>query len=211
MFAGQASQFFTSNSKVIFGADALAFGVIVTGASFKDRSNCDQADIVTLLRLVILAENGCLCRPSSRQGVGRILFLDEKDRAITDFDLEDIWAPAVQAGFRWRIHNNWSANFDVRYAPFEADITGNLGPAPVQAEVEVDPPIVSIGVAYRILNAKNTNRLQLLVAFSNLLIDKNTCSARPMRAFSAKIAENEQKPAIIQIFLRYITQTLYII
>ncbi|WP_278349848.1 MULTISPECIES: OmpW family outer membrane protein [Marinobacter] len=44
---------------------------------------------------------------------------------------------------------NWSANFDVRYAPFEADITGNLGPAPVQAKVEVDPTIVSIGVAYR--------------------------------------------------------------
>ena len=37
----------------------------------------------------------------------------------------------------------------LRYAPFEADITGNLGPAPVQAKVEVDPTIVSIGVAYR--------------------------------------------------------------
>jgi outer membrane protein len=82
-------------------------------------------------------------------GVGRILFLNEKDRVLTDFDVEDTWAPAVQAGFRWKMHNNWSANFDVRYAPFKADITGNLGAAPVQAKVKVNPTIVSIGVAYR--------------------------------------------------------------
>ncbi|MGX1203099.1 OmpW/AlkL family protein [Marinobacter sp. MBR-105] len=107
----------------------------------------DYGPVILSLQYHVLT--GSNFSPYFGAGVGRILFLDEKDRALTDFDVEDTWAPAVQAGFRWRIHNNWSANFDVRYAPFEADITGNLGPAPVQAKLEVDPTIVSIGVAYR--------------------------------------------------------------
>ena len=107
----------------------------------------DYGPVILSLQYHVLT--GSKFSPYFGAGVGRIFFLNEKDRALTDFDVEDTWAPAVQAGFRWRIHNNWSANFDVRYAPFKADITGNLGPAPVEAEVEVDPTIVSIGVAYR--------------------------------------------------------------
>ncbi len=89
----------------------------------------DYGPVILSLQYHVLT--GSNFSPYFGAGVGRILFLDEKDRALTDFDV------------------NWSANFDVRYAPFEADITGNLGPAPVQAKVEVDPTIVSIGVAYR--------------------------------------------------------------
>ena len=81
-------------------------------------------------------------------GIGRILFLNETDRALTSFDIEDTWAPAAQAGIKWKIDSTWSASFDVRYVPFKVDISGNLGPAPVEAEVEVNPTILSFGISY---------------------------------------------------------------
>lgn len=82
-------------------------------------------------------------------GVARLLFLNEQDGAVSNFDVKDAWAPALQVGTRYRIAGNWMANLDVRYVPFDAEITGALGPAPVAAEVEVDPVILNIGVAYR--------------------------------------------------------------
>ncbi|BFM09802.1 OmpW/AlkL family protein [Halioxenophilus aromaticivorans] len=107
----------------------------------------DYGPLILSLQYHVLT--GSNFSPYVGAGVGRILFLDEKDRALTDFDVEDTWAPAIQAGFRWNMHNNWSANFDIRYAPFKTDITGNLGAAPVQAEVRVHPTIVGIGATYR--------------------------------------------------------------
>lgn len=82
-------------------------------------------------------------------GVGRLLFLNERDGAVTNFNVEDAWAPAFQAGLRYRVSGNWLANFDVRYVPFDAEISGALGPAPVRAQVKVDPVILNVGVAYR--------------------------------------------------------------
>lgn len=82
-------------------------------------------------------------------GVGRVLFLDEKDGALTNFNLNDAWAPALQAGLRFRLNENWLANFDVRYVPFKSHVSGQLGGAPVHAIVQVDPILVNVGVAFR--------------------------------------------------------------
>ncbi|WP_454919058.1 OmpW/AlkL family protein [Xanthobacter sediminis] len=82
-------------------------------------------------------------------GVGRVVFLDEKDGALINFNLTDAWSPALQAGFRYRLNENWLANIDVRYVPFKSDVSGWLGGAPVNASVEVDPVLVNVGVAYR--------------------------------------------------------------
>lgn len=81
-------------------------------------------------------------------GVGRVLFLDEKGGAITNFDLKDAWAPALQAGFRYRLNENWLANVDVRYVPFKVDVSGSLGGAPVDANIKIDPLLVNVGVAH---------------------------------------------------------------
>lgn len=82
-------------------------------------------------------------------GIARILFLEEQGDALADFDLKDAWAPALQVGMRYQMSDNWFANADIRYTPFETDISGTLGGAPVRGKVSVDPTILNIGVAYR--------------------------------------------------------------
>lgn len=82
-------------------------------------------------------------------GIARILFLEEQGDALADFDLKDAWAPAVQVGMRYQMSDNWFANADIRYTPFETDISGTLGGAPVRGKISVDPTILNIGIAYR--------------------------------------------------------------
>jgi outer membrane protein len=82
-------------------------------------------------------------------GIARILFLDEHGVGLADLDLKDSWAPALQVGMRYQVSENWFANADIRYTPFETDISGALGGAPVRGKVSVDPTILNIGIAYR--------------------------------------------------------------
>lgn len=82
-------------------------------------------------------------------GIARILFLEEQGNAVADLDLKDAWAPALQVGVRYQLSEKWFANADIRYTPFETDISGTLGGAPVNGKVSVDPTILNIGVAYR--------------------------------------------------------------
>lgn len=107
----------------------------------------DYGPLIVSLQYHVLT--GKKFSPYFGAGAGRVIFLNEEDRTLTNFDIKDTWAPAVQAGFRWKMDNNWSANFDVRYTPFKVDITGNLGPDPVKAKVKIDPTILGIGVAYQ--------------------------------------------------------------
>jgi len=82
-------------------------------------------------------------------GIARILFLEEDGNALANLDLEDAWAPALQIGVRYQVSENWFANADIRYVPFETDLSGTLGGAPVKGTVSVDPTILNLGFAYR--------------------------------------------------------------
>ncbi len=82
-------------------------------------------------------------------GIARILFLEEEGNALANLDLEDAWAPALQIGVRYQVSENWFANADIRYVPFETDLSGSLGGAPVKGTVSVDPTILNLGFAYR--------------------------------------------------------------
>ena len=68
-------------------------------------------------------------------GVARLLFLNEKDGAIAEFDVRDTWAPALQVGTRVALNSSLLLNLDTRYIPFNGNISGNLGPARVKAKV----------------------------------------------------------------------------
>nr|6QAM_A Chain A, Outer membrane protein AlkL [Pseudomonas oleovorans]6QWR_A Chain A, Outer membrane protein AlkL [Pseudomonas oleovorans] len=81
-------------------------------------------------------------------GVGRVLFFDKTDGALSSFDIKDKWAPAFQVGLRYDLGNSWMLNSDVRYIPFKTDVTGTLGPVPVSTKIEVDPFILSLGASY---------------------------------------------------------------
>ncbi len=82
-------------------------------------------------------------------GVGRIVFLNKNDKALTNFDIDDSWAPAVQAGVRYDLNPAWMLNADVRYVPFSADASGSLGGAPVQATLDIKPILANVGLVYR--------------------------------------------------------------
>ncbi len=68
---------------------------------------------------------------------------------MANFNLKDAWAPALQVGMRYQVSENWFANADIRYTPFETDLSGSLNGAPVNGKVSVEPTILNIGFAYR--------------------------------------------------------------
>ncbi|WP_299567747.1 OmpW family outer membrane protein [uncultured Sulfitobacter sp.] len=82
-------------------------------------------------------------------GIARILFTEERGDAVANFNLKDAWAPALQVGMRYQVSENWFANADIRYTPFETDLSGSLNGAPVNGKVSVEPTILNIGFAYR--------------------------------------------------------------
>jgi outer membrane protein len=82
-------------------------------------------------------------------GVGRIVFLNKNGRALTDFHIEDSWAPAVQAGVRYDLNPAWMLNADIRYVPFSTDASGSLGGVPVQATLHFKPILANVGLTYR--------------------------------------------------------------
>jgi len=82
-------------------------------------------------------------------GVGRIIFLNARDRALANFSIDDSWAPAAQVGVRYELGAEWMLNADVRYVPFSTHATGSLGGAPVRTRLDIDPVLTSVGVTYR--------------------------------------------------------------
>ena len=82
-------------------------------------------------------------------GVGRIVFLNERDRALTNFSIDDSWAPAAQVGVRYELGAAWMLNADVRYVPFSTHASGLLGIAPVRTTLDIDPILANVGVTYR--------------------------------------------------------------
>lgn len=82
-------------------------------------------------------------------GVGRIVFLNERDRALANFKIDDSWAPVAQVGVRYELGAAWMLNADVRYVPFSTHATGSLGGAPVRTSLDIAPILTSVGVTYR--------------------------------------------------------------
>lgn len=82
-------------------------------------------------------------------GVGRIVFLNERDRALANFSIDDSWAPAAQVGVRYELDTAWMLNADVRYVPFSTHATGSLGGVPVRTSLDIDPILANVGVSYR--------------------------------------------------------------
>lgn len=82
-------------------------------------------------------------------GVGRIIFLNERDRALANFSIDDSWAPAAQVGVRYELDAAWMLNADVRYVPFSTPAAGSLGGAPVRSTLDIDPILMNVGLTYR--------------------------------------------------------------
>jgi outer membrane protein len=56
---------------------------------------------------------------------------------------------AFQAGADIMVNRHWGVFVDVKKALLRTTATGYLGPAPVKADVKLDPLVLSGGVTYR--------------------------------------------------------------
>lgn len=82
-------------------------------------------------------------------GAGAVFFhvFDTEDGALQDIEVETSFGPMVQAGAHIRVGDNWGVFIDARYAVVEVDVTASLGPTPVEANVDIDPLVLVIGLS----------------------------------------------------------------
>lgn len=88
-------------------------------------------------------------------GINYTNFFDEDDNGVlgqtlgadVDFELDDSWGVAVQAGVDMLVQENTMINFSVRWADIDTDVdvsgVGTVG------EAEIDPIIISLMLGYK--------------------------------------------------------------
>lgn len=95
-------------------------------------------------------------RPYVGAGINYTFIFDEstdgeiESIGFDDLELDDSVGLAAQIGADYELGNGWLLNADVRYIDIdtEATLTGPGG-ARLEADVDIDPYIVSVGVGYR--------------------------------------------------------------
>lgn len=90
-------------------------------------------------------------RPYIGAGVNYTVFFghDDADPAILDADFDSSVGFALQAGFDIPIDEHWSINVDVKKVWINTDVRLDTTLGPVAADVDINPLIVGVGVAYR--------------------------------------------------------------
>lgn len=90
-------------------------------------------------------------RPYVGAGINYTIFFghDGADPAIFDADFDPSFGFALQAGFDIPIDEHWSINVDVKKVWINTDVQLDTGLGPVAADVDINPLIVGVGVAYR--------------------------------------------------------------
>ncbi|MFT3997760.1 MAG: OmpW family outer membrane protein [Asticcacaulis sp.] len=80
-------------------------------------------------------------------GVNAMIFYNDKDYNGFKVKLDDGLGYAVQAGVDVALKGNWSINADVKKVWFSTDAKINGGA--LKSEVDLDPVVASVGLAYR--------------------------------------------------------------
>lgn len=87
-------------------------------------------------------------QPYVGAGVNFTSFIDSEPPAGLSVDYEESFGGALQAGFDYRLDDNWSLNLDVRRIWIQTDVTIS-GAVNAVDEVDINPFVVSAGVGYR--------------------------------------------------------------
>lgn len=74
---------------------------------------------------------------------------DEKDGIMSQLKVKHAVGFAVQAGANYMLSDHWGIFFDVKKAILRTEGTGFLGPAPIKADIKLDPLVLHTGVTYR--------------------------------------------------------------
>lgn len=84
-------------------------------------------------------------------GLNYTFFYNEdsgNDAAVTSVEYEDGLGYALQAGFDYKLDDNWSLNFDVKKLFLETDVKVNGGAINAKG-VDIDPWIFGLGIGYK--------------------------------------------------------------
>lgn len=68
---------------------------------------------------------------------------------VTGISYDDSLGGALQAGFDYRLDSHWSLNVDVRKVWISSDVTIAAGATRIDAKVDVNPLILTLGTGYR--------------------------------------------------------------
>ena len=82
-------------------------------------------------------------------GAAYMYVFDDKDGLMSDLKVKQALGVAFQAGADIMIDQHWGVFVDAKKAILRTHATGFLGPAPVRADVRLDPLVLSGGVTYR--------------------------------------------------------------
>lgn len=88
-------------------------------------------------------------RPYVGAGINYTLFYNEDKGAVDSIDYENSLGYALQAGFDYGIDDNWALNFDVKKVMINTDVRIQSGATRIDADVDIDPWVLGVGVAYR--------------------------------------------------------------
>lgn len=72
---------------------------------------------------------------------------DDAGGAVTDFELDNGWGWAAQAGVDYMIDDHWLINVDVKKIWLNLDAKVNGGA--IKSDIDVDPWIFGLGIGYR--------------------------------------------------------------
>ncbi len=90
-------------------------------------------------------------QPYLGAGVNYTLFFDEDLPAgpVTAIDYDPSFGGALQVGLDYRLNEHWSLNADVRKIWIQTDVSLQTALGPVEADVDVNPYVVTLGAGYR--------------------------------------------------------------
>jgi outer membrane protein len=86
-------------------------------------------------------------RPYVGAGLGYMMYFNEDPGSQTSIDYDNGMIYALQAGMDIGIDENWAFNADVKKMYHNTDVSINGGG--ITADVDLDPWVIGVGVAYR--------------------------------------------------------------
>lgn len=87
-------------------------------------------------------------KPYVGAGVQYIHFFSE-DSNLGSLEIDDAWGFTLQAGVDVEIGSGWYLNADVKKTWLDTDATWNTGLGVINADVDIDPWIFTVGLGYR--------------------------------------------------------------
>jgi outer membrane protein len=71
------------------------------------------------------------------------------DAAVQNLHVQNSAGAVLAAGADWQLDSRWSAFFDVKKTRLQTKATGLLGGVPIQADIQLNPTVVTAGVTFR--------------------------------------------------------------